>query len=315
MTRKTSFQLKAEFCREYQLGIRTEVGGIESDIVPLSEKLVTKIENPEYYILPNFDVRGTLQGARLSWEHRSVTDEICRQLLQTIEKAFIFFCNFVHYKSKQRYSTARTGRRQQTTIISAHHAQTTDEPNKKSLRPCYFRSCIESYRVKLCQENAEDKICYEKQIIPVSEIVNDVVANLKMCSVYTVDIFPLYRKSEIRTKTVKFRTQSPIQNPLNVQISVDTAKDKVNFSWDKVKCASGYKVLQKLENSDSADWTFLTTKLQLDLDSPEPCSTIRYVYSLFFHNFLLCIRVDSITSWWLALLYFNHICFDSRFKR
>ena len=129
----------------------------------------------------------------------------------------------------------------------------------------------------MCQENDEDKICYEKQIIPASEIVNDVVANLKMCSVYTIDIFPLYRKSEIRTKSTKFRTQSPVQNPLNVQISVDTAKDKVNFSWDKVKCASGYKVLQKLENSDSADWTFLTTKLQLDLDSPEPCSTIRYV--------------------------------------
>ena len=133
----------------------------------------------------------------------------------------------------------------------------------------------------MCQENDEDKICYEKQIIPVSEIVNDVVANLKMCSVYTIDIFPLYRKSEVRTKTIKFRTQSPIQNPLNVQISVDSAKDKVNFSWDKVKCAAGYKVLQKLENSDSADWTFLTTKLQLDLDSPEPCSTIRYVSHYF----------------------------------
>ena len=90
MTKKTSFQLKAEFCREYQLGIRAEVGGIQSDIVPLSEKLVTNIENPEYYILPKFDVRGSLQGARLSWEHRSVRNEICRQLLQTVQKAFLF---------------------------------------------------------------------------------------------------------------------------------------------------------------------------------------------------------------------------------
>ena len=151
----------------------------------------------------------------------------------------------------------------------------------------------------MCQENAEDKICYEKQIIPVSEIVNDVVANLKMCSVYTVDIFPLYRKSEIRTKTVKFRTQSPIQNPLNVQISVDTAKDKVNFSWDKVKCASGYKVLQKLENSDSADWTFLTTKLQLDLDSPEPCSTIRYVYFVYLLILILFFRLCFRVGFWV----------------
>ena len=130
--------------------------------------------------------------------------------------------------------------------------------------------------MKLCQENDEDKICYEKQIIPVSDVVSDVVANLKMCSVYTLDIFPLYRKREIKTKTTKFRTQSPIQNPLNVQILVDSIKDKVNFSWDKVQCATGYKVLQKLEKSDSADWTFLTTKQQLGLDSPEPCSTVRY---------------------------------------
>ena len=172
----------------------------------------------------------------------------------------------------------------------------------------------------MCQENAEDKICYEKQIIPVSEIVNDIVANLKMCSVYTVDIFPLYRKSEIRTKTVKFRTQSPIQNPLNVQISVDTAKDKVNFSWDKVKCASGYKVLQKLENSDSADWTFLTTKLQLDLDSPEPCSTIRYVYCVYlycidplFPSLLSCWVLGTLLlAWWSMFLHLSLICFYPR---
>ena len=84
MTKHSSFQLKAEFCREYQLGIRTEVGGIQSDIVPLSEKLVTKIENPEYYILPNFDVRGSLQGARLSWDHRSVRYQICLSLTFTL---------------------------------------------------------------------------------------------------------------------------------------------------------------------------------------------------------------------------------------
>ena len=69
-TKQSSFQINAEFCREYLLGIRTEVGGTQSAIVPLSEALVTKIENPEYYILPSFHVRGRMQGASLSWEHR-----------------------------------------------------------------------------------------------------------------------------------------------------------------------------------------------------------------------------------------------------
>ena len=135
--------------------------------------------------------------------------------------------------------------------------------------------------MKLCQENEDDKICYEKQVLPdSSDKVTDFVANLKMCSTYVLDIFPLYRKSEIKTKTVKFRTKSPVQNPANVQISVDGDKDKIKFEWKSVECAAGYKVLQKLQKSDSehsedADWTFLTMKSQLEIDSPEPCTKLR----------------------------------------
>ena len=142
----------------------------------------------------------------------------------------------------------------------------------------FLRTCIESYRVKLCQENNEDKICYEKQVFPEGEHVDDVVANLKMCSLYTLDVFPLYDKSEIKTKTITFRTKSPVQNPQNVQISIDNTNDKLNFTWDQVQCSAGYKVLQKYQDSDSdkADWTFLTTKPIISLDSPQPCSLLRY---------------------------------------
>ena len=110
-----------------------------------------------------------------------------------------------------------------------------------------------------------------------SDKVSDFVANLKKCSTYVLDIFPLYRKSEIKTKTVKFRTKSPVQNPANVQISVDGDKDKIKFEWKSVECAAGYKVLQKLQTSQSedADWTYLTMKPQLEIDSPEPCTKLR----------------------------------------
>ena len=69
-TELTRFQLKGMFCKQYMFGIRTFVGGHKSEIVPLKNNLVTNIENPEYYILPNFKVEGNLHGARLSWDHR-----------------------------------------------------------------------------------------------------------------------------------------------------------------------------------------------------------------------------------------------------
>ena len=64
------FKVKAVFCKSYHFAVRAIVGGGKSEIVAMKESLVTNIENPEYYILPKFDVEGTLHGARLSWEHR-----------------------------------------------------------------------------------------------------------------------------------------------------------------------------------------------------------------------------------------------------
>ena len=69
-TQVNSFKFKAEFCKQYMFAIRTVVGEHKSKIVSLQESLVTKIENPEYYILPNFKVDGNLHGARLAWDHR-----------------------------------------------------------------------------------------------------------------------------------------------------------------------------------------------------------------------------------------------------
>ena len=96
-----------------------------------------------------------------------------------------------------------------------------------------FRSCIESYRVKLCQENHEDKICYEKQILPAEgeTRVEDTVTSLKMCSLYILHVFPLHQETEVRTKTTSFRTLSDLQNPAGVRIEVDTAADKVSWDW------------------------------------------------------------------------------------
>ena len=133
--------------------------------------------------------------------------------------------------------------------------------------------------MKLCQENYEDKICYEKQIIPENETIDDLVANLKMCSIYSLDIFPLYRKTEIKTKSTKFKTKSPVENPKNVKVSLDSENDQVKFEWEAVNCASGYKVVQKLQDSESSsvDWTFLTDKAQLSIPAQEPCTKLRWV--------------------------------------
>ena len=103
-----------------------------------------------------------------------------------------------------------------------------------------------------------------------------------MCSIYSLDIFPLYNGSEIKTKTTKFRTKSQVQNPKNVKLTLDRVKDKVNIQWDSVKCANNYKIFQELSSptsphsSKGSEWTYLTNKVKARLNSPEPCSLVRW---------------------------------------
>ena len=42
---------RAEFCSSYRLGVRAVLGGQLSSVLPLPGQILTKIENPEYYIL------------------------------------------------------------------------------------------------------------------------------------------------------------------------------------------------------------------------------------------------------------------------
>ena len=205
--------LPVNHCQQYQLGIRTVLGtDTRTEVVPL-RTIVTEIENPEYYILPNFAVESELETAVISWDHRT---------------------------------------------------------------------CIQSYRVKLCQENDSDKICFEKQLIPTAkQRILAKMGQLKMCSVYSLDVFPLYNNSEIKTKTTQLRTKSLVQNPKNVKLSLDSVRDKVNIQWDSVKCANNYKIFQKFSSpasphaSKGSEWTYLTNKVKARLNSPEPCSRVR----------------------------------------
>ena len=212
-TTRPAFTFPADHCQQFQLGIRTVLGAdTRTEVVPL-RTIVTEIENPEYYILPNFAVESELETAVISWDHRT---------------------------------------------------------------------CIQSYRVKLCQQNDSDKICFEKQLIPTAKVkILAKMSQLKMCSVYSLDVFPLYNNSEIKTKTTQLRTKSLVQNPKNVKLSLDSVKEKVNIQWDSVKCANNYKIFQKLSSpasphsSKGSEWTYLTNKVKARLNSPEPCSLVR----------------------------------------
>ena len=124
--------------------------------------------------------------------------------------------------------------------------------------------------------------CFEKQLIPTAKKrIQTIMNQLKMCSVYSLDVFPLYNNSEIKTKTTQLRTKSSVQNPKNVKLSLDSVKDKVNIQWDSVKCANNYKIFQKLSSpasshsSKGSEWTYLTNKVKARLNSPEPCSLVR----------------------------------------
>ena len=125
-------------------------------------------------------------------------------------------------------------------------------------------------------------MCFEKQILPTAkETILATMSQLKMCSVYSLDVFPLYNNSEIKTKTTQLRTKSLVQNPKNVKLSLDSVKEKVNIQWDSVKCANNYKIFQKFSSPSSppsskgSEWTYLTNKVKARLNSPEPCSLVR----------------------------------------
>ena len=93
-----------------------------------------------------------------------------------------------------------------------------------------------------------------------------------------LQIYPSTADGELDAEPRQFRTENPIPRaPDSVEVGLNMVTNRVDLSWSKVECATGYKIHQKLEHSDTqTDWNSDNVmELAVSLESPEPCVTYR----------------------------------------
>ena len=146
------------------------------------------------------------------------------------------------------------------------------------------RKCILSYRVETCRLGRLGRagsLCSDSEEIT-EEItesrLSHSVSGLESCTNYSLSVYPTTQQGELTAQTFSFTTGSPAPRPpasLNLRIS--EAGDKLEISWSGVECATGYRIHQKLEHSDTETVWISQNDLQLylSLDSPEPCVNYR----------------------------------------
>lgn len=143
------------------------------------------------------------------------------------------------------------------------------------------RRCIRSYTVKTCRQDRTELGCYQSEQLTEHFSHNRLVhsvSGLQSCTNYSLSIYPVTEEGELRGQTFSFQTSSPpAQPPTSVQLRMSESGDKLEISWSLVQCATGYRIHQKLDHSDTETVWISQNDLQLylSLDSPEPCVNYR----------------------------------------
>ena len=137
--------------------------------------------------------------------------------------------------------------------------------------------CIKSYKIRTCQL---PDTCYEEVMIlkdPNQHKIQRSLKNLRPCSSYRLEIFPMTEDNEeLAAEPRTFTTSSPPASPpQEVSVSLNELTNKVDIRWSKVQCAQGYRIHQTLGNSGTKTaWD--SEGLSVNLESPEPCVTYSY---------------------------------------
>ena len=146
------------------------------------------------------------------------------------------------------------------------------------------RKCITSYRLETCRQGRKgrlDSLCAESEVITeegTGSRLSHSVSGLQSCTNYSLSVYPTTHQGELSAQTFSFTTGSPAPRPpssLNLRMS--EAADKLEIRWGEVECATGYRIHQKLQHSDTETVWISQNDLQLhlSLDSPEPCVNYR----------------------------------------
>jgi len=141
-------------------------------------------------------------------------------------------------------------------------------------------ACISSYVIKACSATG-DTVCEEKTIERDSTVHNITheIEGLHPCSPYYIEILPEITGKEFEPDHTEFRTAFPAPAPpADFSAVYRKGSNKVELTWSEVECASGYKIMQMIGNSETTTaWETNDPRLLFTtLDSPEPCVTYSY---------------------------------------
>ena len=158
------------------------------------------------------------------------------------------------------------------------------------------RVCIDSYRVQACTQESD---CYQEQVIvddsENNETITTAIDTLQPCTQYSLHIYPSTSEGEYSSSPLLFLTGNPTPvPPSDLDLTISSTGQEVVLSWSRAQCATGYKIHQRLEHSDTVvEWVHdnIHTR-ELRLESPEPCVTYSYSIS----TLILSYESDP-TSW------------------
>lgn len=142
-------------------------------------------------------------------------------------------------------------------------------------------SCISEYEIRICQEELGEEFCNADTYTPTQgeHNISFTGASLEPCTKYKVQINPMHEGVRIVSANRAFVTASPEPTPpedSNVTLSND--HQFVELNWSKVRCATGYKILQQVGESDTEtawdtdDVNLLSNRIQ----NPVPCTNYKY---------------------------------------
>ena len=118
--------------------------------------------------------------------------------------------------------------------VSSHSAQLSWD----------HRKCITGYRIRLCSLATVQ--CYEAQEVVTSADargqVSHTIGDLEPCSEYSLSIHPSTKEGELDSAALSLVTRPPPPRPpASVEVGLNPRGDKVDISWSKVQCATGYR--------------------------------------------------------------------------
>jgi len=142
-------------------------------------------------------------------------------------------------------------------------------------------SCISEYEVRICQEELGEEFCILDTYSPTpgEHNISYTGNNLEPCTKYNVQINPVHNEVKIVSANRAFVTAAPEPTPpedSNVTLSND--HQFVELNWSKVRCATGYKILQQVGESEAEtkwateDVNLLSNRIQ----NPVPCTNYKY---------------------------------------